>query len=196
MGQKGFTIMELLVVIFVIGTIASLFIANYAGLRGPRNLKIAQNELVTHIRKIQSYTLSAQNTTTGVPAHFYVMKFDTSTPTSYKIQTIDNSPVPVIVDSEIITLPRGIRFRTANPFAIQQNGVGTFVNYPCVQIAYALPFGKMYADGTCAMQTQAASSAKLDIIDNAIVQVVLENTTGATTNMVEINAITGAVIAK
>src|SRR4051812_25570648 len=89
--NSGFTLIELMVVVGIMGLITGIFLINFNRLQGPRNLKIAQNQLITDIRRIQSYTLSSRNvSTTGQPARYYIIKFETQSPASYKIQAIDN----------------------------------------------------------------------------------------------------------
>ena len=83
-SERGFTLTELLVVLAIMGVFFGLILANYAGMRGKRDIKIAQNELTTNIRKVQSYALSSRDTSVG-PVKLYVLKFVTTTQSQYLI---------------------------------------------------------------------------------------------------------------
>src|SRR5580693_7158971 len=89
-GEHGFTLIEMLVVISIMGLLAAMFIANFVAFRGPRDMQIATNQLVTNLREIQSYTLSSRNSpATGKPVIYYMMELNAAG-TSYQIQSIDS----------------------------------------------------------------------------------------------------------
>ena len=139
---KGFTLIEMLVVIGIMAMILGLFLVNFSGLEGARNLKIAQNQLVTDLRKIQSYTLSSRNvSTSGKPARYYMIKFDISTPTAYTIQAIDNAS-SASVDLQTIALPKTSQISSLS----LQPSTGSAVSATCVQVAFSLPFGRVFMD--------------------------------------------------
>ena len=118
--EQGFTLIELIVVVAILGIVLGLVTVNIAGQRNARNLNIAQNELISNIRKIQSYTLSARNVFGNQPASYYVMKFDLANPTQYTIQSMyDVTVSPKIRDIETINLPKGITFSGINPIQIK-----------------------------------------------------------------------------
>src|SRR5438105_10754499 len=107
--QSGFTLIELLVVIFIMGLLAGLLTLNLAGQRVARNIQIAQNQLVSNIRKIQGYTLSSRNVSQNQPAEYYVMKFDLANPYQYTIQAIYNvGSSPTLANVEVIKFPTDI----------------------------------------------------------------------------------------
>ncbi len=139
--QQGFTIIELLVVIAIMGTIASILVVNYNRQGGVRSVKIAQSQLSTNIRKIQSYILSSRNISgNGVtnPPHDYAISLFVNG-TSYDLQGID-SVSNTVTTLETIKLPQGVvisQIQIANP----ANNVNQAV------VAYASPYGKMYVIG-------------------------------------------------
>src|SRR6185503_16987718 len=124
--EQGFTIIEMLVVIAIFGTMATLVVANYAGLRGPRNLKISENELVSTIRKYQSYTLSSRNLPNGKAVKFYILKFSSDTPNGYTVQAVDSDNT-FIPELETVTYQSGIGYgNLRNPF-ILTDGLGNSI---------------------------------------------------------------------
>ena len=145
--SKGFTLIELIVVIGILGLLLSAVIANYAGQRVPRNLRIAQNELVTNLRKVQSYTLSSRNLPGNQAAQYYVLKFDTSTPGRYNIYGIYNvnNPPAQLQNLETINLPQNIRLASSSPITIG----GTAITSGCALIAFKLPYGKIIMNDGC-----------------------------------------------
>ncbi len=137
--QKGFTLIELIVVIALMAVIATLFLANYNGLRGPRNLKIAQNLLATNIRKTQSYILSARNVVAGgtTPAKYYGLQF-TANSTQYVIQSIDTN-YNLNSALETVALPGGITISSIQ--YVSSSGVTN--NTSSLQLAFASPYAKL-----------------------------------------------------
>jgi prepilin-type N-terminal cleavage/methylation domain-containing protein len=194
-NDAGFTLVEMLVVLFILGMVTTLFIANYNALRGPRSLKIAQNQLVTNIRKIQSYTLSARNSPNGNPARMYVIKLNGAigNSTSYVLQVIDNQSTPVVTDIETVTFPGGISVDTTTPITLVSAEGGASQNPNCLQIGFSLPFGKIYADATCTIETKIGSPAYLDTIDNYVVTLRIIDAASGMTKSVIINGVTGSI---
>jgi prepilin-type N-terminal cleavage/methylation domain-containing protein len=152
--KAGFTIIELLVVISIMGILSGLMIVNFAGLRGARNLKIAQNQLVTGLRKIQSYTLSSRNISSNVPAQFYLIKFDRNNPRQYIIQAIYNvTTAPKLIDIETVKLPDGIKLAVTDPIEIDRQPLGPSINdqkpSTCALVAFRAPFAKVIMNDGC-----------------------------------------------
>jgi prepilin-type N-terminal cleavage/methylation domain-containing protein len=197
--QSGFTLMELLVVISIMGLVASIFIVNFAAQRGPRNLRIAQNELVTNIRKIQSYTLASRTSPGGKGVKYYYLQLRTDSPNnaSYPIKSIDSD---YSVESiETINLPSGIvvQLSTGSPQGLQlAQPVGATATYPtCTQIAFGAPFGKVYLDSSCSMPTLATDVSSLVALANSQLTITLLDTATNTTKTIVVNGISGAVCA-
>ncbi len=186
---RGFTIIELLVVISIMGLFATVVLVNYNQLRAERSKKIARHELATNIRKTQSYTLSGRLSNTGVPVRFYIIKL-TANSDSYEIQSIDN------------TAPS-----TAEPVTVETLNYPDFTplkelwlsmpdeddaNVACAQIAFSLPFGKTYIDPDCQFEELinnpgallAIQDAKLHILFDPYIDEVPE---------VQVNGIVGSV---
>lgn len=198
----GFTVIELLVVLAIFAVLIGLFMVNFAGLRGPRNLRIAQNELSSSIRKVQSYVLSARSIpVTGNPApKFYIMKFRLSTTTGYVIQAVDSTytSYPSI---ESPTFPKGISYQSTPPgslFVTDLDGTNIITNPLCVQVVFALPFGRIYIDdvasGTdCNISPKLNDPGYLASISNRIFKVTLKDPASLQTRSVILNGVTGTV---
>lgn len=131
--QNGFTLLELLAVIAIMGILASVFMVNFNAQRVPRDLNIARNETITNIRKVQSYTLSSRDTF-GMANKFYVITFMDGA-SSYIIGSIGINPTDKLFTykvQEVVNLPGRVRQSINGP--------------DCAQIIFAAPFGKMYTD--------------------------------------------------
>ncbi len=159
----GFTLIELLVVVSIMVILVSAMSINIAGQRIPRDLRIAQNQLVSNIRQAQSNTLSSRVLPGGQMPQFYLIKFDLSRPNEYKIQAVYNvSTSPVLIDVQTIQLPSNIQLAATNPIVIDRSPTSTAF-YPsppgsqysqiptsCGLISFAAPFAKVVFNGSCA----------------------------------------------
>jgi len=147
LNQGGFTLIELIVVISIIGMLSGFIVTGFNGQRPVRNQKIAQNEMVTNIRKVQSYTLSSRNLPNGQAAQYYILKFDTAQPTRYHIYGMYNVKNPPIQMRavETVNLPQNIVL--ANPISIFTGSATTTSS--CVLIAFQLPFAKEITSSAC-----------------------------------------------
>jgi prepilin-type N-terminal cleavage/methylation domain-containing protein len=148
--QAGFSLSELIVVIAIIGLLSTLVVVNFNQQRAQRSLVIAQNELVTNIRKTQSYALSSRKTSTGESPEYYLMNFYPSA-NYYSIASISNGNY--YDESEIIRLSDKVTL-----FEAKVNGSIT----SCIQIIFAVPFGKTYIYGSD------------DVCDDSIMQVLAD----------------------
>lgn len=198
MKQKAFTLIELLVVISIMALLAGAVIANYAGRRSPRDLKIAQNELVTNIRKAQSYALSSRELNGTTPVQYYVLRFDTTSSTQYQIQAMYNtqSSPAMLQKAETINLPTGVILGSP-----RINGSAS----ACVLIAFQLPYAKILNNSSCAgapptvnssddyqkIISFVANNAATTVTSDSAVVLTLQNNSGAA--YVLVNGITGVV---
>lgn len=147
---NGFTIIELIIVISIMGLMATLLVASFNATRSRRNLTLAANELVTNLRKTQSYALSARDITNDLPAKYYILQFDFTMPNQYQILAIDNKFGPKIITVETISLPLDVQLYEDNTFLEQQIEGGEkseTINPNCLEILFGLPFGRMYMYG-------------------------------------------------
>ncbi len=209
-GNAGFTLIEMLVVLAIFGLLATMVVANYAGLRGPRNLKISQNELISSIRKYQSYTLSARNLPNGNPAKFYILKFvnDEQNQNGYIVQAVDSNGT-FLSSVETQKYAQGIGYYNLRDPLTMTDGLGnpvppvvgrTTPPLQCVQVAFSLPFGRIYMEATidtsCDIAANITSAAYLDTIANRVLTITIIDSVSSNTKSVTINAVTGAITAQ
>lgn len=146
----GFTLIELIVVVSLMTVIFGLLSIDLNSQRSIRSLRIAENELVSNIRKVQSYTLSSRILPNGEAAQYYILKFDLSNPSQYKIQAIynvDSSP-QYLLDVETISLPQNIKFNSGF-VTINRSNAPTTQNPNCSLLIFSAPFGKILTNDGC-----------------------------------------------
>lgn len=146
--KSGFTIIELMVTLGIMVSLFTIVITGIASQRSNRNLQIAANELVTNIRKLQTYTLVSRGLTPTLPAQYYILKLDSSNPTEYTLQAIYNTEIsPTLTNIEKIKLPSGVRLALANSLHAYRTG---YTNYPsCALLAFKAPFAKILVNTAC-----------------------------------------------
>jgi prepilin-type N-terminal cleavage/methylation domain-containing protein len=144
--QKGFTLIELIVVLGIMSVVLGLVTVNIAGNRSSRNLKIAQNELVSNLRKIQSYTLSSREIIPNLSGEYYLIKFDLSAPRQYTIQAIyDTNSAPKLRDVETVNLPAGVNLVASSVTVKNRTNIPlTQIPTSCALIAFRAPFAKVH----------------------------------------------------
>lgn len=167
-SNQGFTLIEIMAVLVIMVLLATAMVINLAGQRSARDIKIAQNQLVSNIRQAQGYTLSARTLPGGESVQYYVLKFDLSTPTQYTLEAIYNiGSNPQLKDIQTINLPLNIKIATITPssypIAIDRSpasdAVNQYISSPylqtptCALIAFAAPFGKVIFNGGCTPAT-------------------------------------------
>ncbi len=59
-GQAGFTLVEMLVSIFIVSVVAGIFLTNYHSTNKRSELNMTSQKIVSDIRLVQSYTLGAK----------------------------------------------------------------------------------------------------------------------------------------
>ena len=126
--------------------------------RASRDIKIAQNQLVSDLRKVASYTLAARTAPSGRSAQYYLIKFDLSKPDRYEILAISNAASSPILESvEIIKLPANIKFDPAAPIVISQRLANptsqSFTSSDCALAAFRAPFNKVILNKGCVITT-------------------------------------------
>lgn len=94
--MKGFTVLELLVVIFIIGLLSALVLANYRDSQKKYNLSQSAQVLASDIRKAQNMAIGGMEDLSLTDPHCaYCLHFSTSDTGSYKLfADNDNSSLP------------------------------------------------------------------------------------------------------
>src|SRR3990167_2905195 len=85
--QTGFTLLEMLFVVGIMAMFYLLMTTNFGFSRTPQYLKSAQTQLVTHIQKVRSNSLSCRQISAN-HAKFYLLEIATTVPRSYILQGI------------------------------------------------------------------------------------------------------------
>ncbi len=168
-SQKGFTLIELIVVLAIMGVMAGAMVLNLNVNRAQRDIKIAQSQLVTNIRKVQSYTLSSRAASSGQSVQYYLMKFDFTKPTQYEIQAMYNvkSSPQYLIRTETISLPPGIRFATSSAAVVKrQNDPTTQTPSSCALVAFALPFAKTFINDGCSPNSPSSYPYSINAADD------------------------------
>ncbi len=181
-ADLGFTLIELLVVIAIMGTLVGFMIINLGQQSGARNLKIAQDLLVTDLRKIQSYTLSSRVLPNGQPAQYYLMKFDLSKPDQYTIQGVydmENTTNGRLVDVETVHLPQQVTFDPISPTATANP---TLTAKNCLLLAFQAPFAKVVVSEGCSQVAPATNPYLIDSTDDYSKVINFYNDTSVTSN--------------
>jgi len=185
----GFTLIELMTVVVIMAILLTAIVINLAGQRESRDIRLAENLLVSNIRMIQSNTLSARTLPNGQSPQFYAIKFDLSKPTQYTIEAIYNvSSSPRLLDIQTVQLPNNIQFASVNPpvFPIMIDRYASQDAYPdqgtgglphdgylqpvganaCALLAFAAPFGKVIFNGGCSPVSPASMPYAIQSADD------------------------------
>lgn len=147
----GFTLIELIVVLAIMGVMLGLITVNFAATRADRNLTLAQNELVTNLRKAQSYTLSSRMVAGNQSGQYFIDVFDSGNPTQYSLQSIYNifatSTTPTMLTVETYQLPAGVFLASPTPVTIYRSVIPLTQTGPCAMVAFKTPFARIYLNG-------------------------------------------------
>ncbi len=150
----GFTLIELLVVLSIMGLLLTLITVDLNGQRANRNLVIAQNELVTNLKGLQSYTLSSRNINGSQPVQYYIAKFDRTYPDQYTLQAIYNAAsAPVLRDIQTVKFPSGVKL--SDIFITPAGSANAKIPTGCALVAFRLPFAKIIMNNGCSHPTDA-----------------------------------------
>lgn len=166
--NQGFTLMELMVVISIMAILATVLVINLAGQRSSRDIKIAENQLVSNIRQIQSSTLSAKTLDSGESVQFYGLAFSLAKPNQYAEEALYNvSGTPQVRQVQVFSLPPDVVIASATvsgyPITISRTFDGSTQNISppsgCAMLFFAAPFGKTLLDNNC---SHSAATSNID----------------------------------
>ena len=144
MNQKGFSLMELMIVIFIIGVASSVVIVQYSGNRDFKALYLGSKQIANDIRMAQNYTFSALEAGGVNPNGGYGISFSKDS-NSYIIFG-DKSIAPVnpnkVYDAgeefQTINLPEGVEVISLKIGAVSYNNM---------DVVFTSPYGEVYIDG-------------------------------------------------
>lgn len=190
----GFTLLELIVVIAIMGMLATLVVVSFNRQRAQRSVVLAQNETVTNLRKVQSYMLSSRNINGTVPAKYYVITLRTQAsgfkPTEILVSALDDSYGMHTV--ETVKLPEGVSVTDIEVGDGEQKPDP----YDCVQIAFSAPFGQMYTlPGGCDDEITQTVSSPVERVTatNKVVTFKLFNPNASTSRQVTLYGLSGRI---
>lgn len=141
--QGGFTVVELLVVFLIIVLLSSVIIINWNRQTPKRNLTIANNELATNVKKVQSYAVSTRNISPTIPAKFYILRLIVGS-SSYSVNAIDDDYV-YHPDIETINIPSGVLLTELSRTDLNDTNTEIF---ECINLIFSATYGKIYSYGT------------------------------------------------
>lgn len=140
-SNKGFTLIELIVSIFILVTLSAVAVANYSQGEKRRRTALASDGTVNAARLAQNYALSGkQIEATACPnkaAKNYRISFDSST--TYIIYAEDNCSSPLF-EIQRFTLPQGTQMKVS-----ELKIDGSLVN--TLSVMFTAPFAQASASG-------------------------------------------------
>jgi len=182
--KKGFTLIELLVVIFIMVTLVGVVLANFSGLSGPRNLKIARDNIISDLRRAQSQSLSARNISSGVVAFDYGVGLSivSAPPSSYTTLADDNSATPVLSTLSTLNLPGNVYIKQI--LITRSDSSSTTAS--SLQVFFTVPYGRV-------LQTYSGGPASQTRDPNAVTTVTISTSDNTRTLTFTINGISGTI---
>ena len=141
MNQKGFTLMELVVVIFIVGVASSMIVMQYSNSRSAKALFLGAKQITNDVRMAQNYTFGALDAGGANPSGGYGIRFSEDS-NSYIIFADKDSDKARKNDSsedfQTINLPNDVKVTSLD--------VGVD-NYSDIDIVFTSPYGEVYIDG-------------------------------------------------
>ncbi len=183
-AQAAFTLIELIVAIAIMVTLASVFVANFNGASKPQALLLAENNLVSDLHEMQSFAIAAKNAAAGDPASSYQVAFNLAnlaTSGQYSLSADDNNLPPVTYNLSTITLPPRIYIKSIG--ILETNGIN--VSATADTIYFTVPYGRV-------QQTYAGSYSATNEPDD-ITTIILSTTDNTLSKTIVINGITGNI---
>ena len=141
-NNKGFTLVELVISISIIGLISGLFLANYHGAKNNSELIMAARKLSSNIRAAQNYTLGLKEFEGDLPFGGWGLHFDSADNDNYILFADMEGGIDFSYDPgeehQTIKLPRNIRIS-----AIELGGLPETE----LDLVFEPPHSKVYANG-------------------------------------------------
>jgi prepilin-type N-terminal cleavage/methylation domain-containing protein len=177
---RGFTLIEMLVVISIFGILTSVVIANLAGLGATRSVRNAKGNLVSDLRRMQSASLSSKDIN-GTPSASYGVRITSvGTALGYDLVGYDkNSATRVVLESH--NLP-GAYIKTVQ---MTRPG-GTTTTATAWEGLFLNPFGRL-------AQTYSGGSVSMTNDYDVITVITISSKDSSATSTITINGITGGI---
>ncbi len=133
-GSKGFTMIELVIVIFITVTLAALVTVNFRSMRAQQEAQRSVNETISKIREIQNFILTGKILSGSAPAQAYILTFNTLG-TSYVITYITPGATTTL---ETVNLPQNTEIKQ-----VSVNGSPT----SSAAVRFESPYGQITVGG-------------------------------------------------
>ena len=174
-NQSGFTLIELIVVIFILGIISSIIIANFRNGEKSKRVTIGADTIVDALRTAQEDALTGKNTSNSnanckIPLYYFI---DFSYSNSFTLSAYNNCDV--VEQIQTYTLPTNTTIKSGS---IKLNGLALPGH---LKILFTLPFA-----------TSVANSV-LGSFKFTSVSLVVQATDGSFTKTVTIDGISNRV---
>lgn len=146
-NQKGFTVVELLVVFVIMVVLSSVGVVTWNKQKPRRSLVLAQNETTTNLRKVQSYAVSSRNLPSGEAPKYYLVRLEEGA-SSYTVHAVYGTDYTYTsTPIETINLPLGVSFTNI----VLTPHSGTPASAKCMFAIFSVVYGKtyLYGSSTC-----------------------------------------------
>ena len=166
MNQKGFSLIELMIVIFIIGVASSIVVAQYSDSRNFKALSLGSKQVANDIRMTQNYTFSALEDGGANPSGGYGIRFSKDS-NSYII--FGDKDSDKIYDGagekfQTINLPEGVEVTSLKVGAVSHNNI---------DVVFTSPYGKVYinnvnkdaGDNFINLEIEISNSAGTEVIN-------------------------------
>jgi len=158
---EGFSMVEMIVVVGIIGMIGGIMMFNYGQARKSQNLQIARDALQSALRQMQSNSLSGQPYPGGTSARDYGLKIS-QTSTAYET-FVEQAGTLAYQTLEALTLPQAV---SVTNLRVTYNGATT--NITDAEIRFFPPFAEIKVTarngGTTLFFEQAVVIVNFDMI--------------------------------
>lgn len=136
MNSKGFSLIELMMVIIIMGVAATIVVAGYSKNRSSKALQLGAKQIASDVRMTQNYTFGSLGFVTGG----YGIRFSSSTnPDKYIVFGDDgNKTYDAGEEFQTMSLPDGV---TVQSLKIDS------VSFSNVDVVFASPYGEVYING-------------------------------------------------
>lgn len=146
-NEKGFTLIEMLVVITIIGIIAAIFLPSYSDSFAAKSLSMGKKQVQSDIRNVQNYAYATMEFDASYPEGGYGIHFDISNSDEYVIfgDKRDGANPPnrsydlINEEFEVKKLTDGVHIES-----VKVNNTETSP----VDLVYEPPYGKVYINGS------------------------------------------------